>query len=129
MKQISSATVTSTGTNYRHEVHTRGFELIGDEPPLDAGPSPYDFYLTGLGTCTAITLRMYAERKGWDIGKVRLTLTLFKDAEGATHIERELSMGGALDDAQWQRLLEIADKTPVTRTVRDGASIVTRRNV
>lgn len=118
---------------FQQQVTVGSHRLRADEPLTlggeDAGPTPYELVLAALGACTSITLRMYAERKGWDIGKVRLTLTLFKDAEGATHIERELSMGGALDDAQWQRLLEIADKTPVTRTVRDGASIVTRRNV
>ncbi len=127
MKEISSATVTSTDINYQHRIQTRGFELLGDEPPLDAGPSPYDFYLAGLGSCTAITLRMYAERKGWNLGEVRVELKLLKDSEGNTAIERNIHASGALDDAQWSRLLEIADKTPVTRTVRDGAEITTRR--
>lgn len=129
MKEISSATVTSTDTNYRHRIRTRGFELVGDEPPLTAGPSPYDFYLAGLGSCTAITLRMYAERKGWELGEVSVSLRLLKDSEGNTTIDREIWASGSLDETQWARLLEIADKTPVTRTVRDGAAIATRRSI
>lgn len=126
MKQIAQATVTSTDTPYKHNVQTRGFDLVADEPPGDAGPGPYDYYLAGLGACTAITLRMYAERKGWDLGAVTVELSLSRDAEGDTAIERVLHASGSLSDAQWQRLLEIADKTPVTRSVREGARVDTR---
>ena len=127
MKEIASATVVSTDTNYEHHIKTRGFDLVGDEPPQTAGPGPYDFYLSGLGTCTAITLRMYAQRKGWDLGKCSIELNLLKDSEGRTHIERVIHADGKLDDAQWQRLLDIAGKTPVTKTVIEGTEVTSRR--
>ena len=66
MKTLATATVRSTDTPYRQDIETRGFHLVGDEPPEPAGPGPYDYFLTGLGMCTTITLQMYAERKGWE---------------------------------------------------------------
>lgn len=129
MKQISSATVSSTSQNYTHRIRTGGFDLVADEPISSggqgAGPAPYDYYLAGLGACTAITLRMYAERKGWDLGAFRVELTLSKDREGNTSIERTLYSDSKLSPDQWDRLLEIAAKTPVTNTVRNGAKIST----
>ncbi|HTD28296.1 MAG TPA: OsmC family protein [Xanthomonadaceae bacterium] len=131
MKPVASAGVRSTGPNYRHEIRTGGHDLVADEPTSaggkDAGPAPYDFVLAGLGACTAITLRMYAEKKGWDLGELRVDLALFKDREGNASIERVLHSSASLDDAQWERLLEIAGKTPVTRTLQAGATITTRR--
>jgi putative redox protein len=70
---------------------------------------------------------MYADRKGWDIGALEVALTASRDEDGSTHIERRLSTDAALDDSQWDRLLEIAGKTPVTRTLLAGASITTTR--
>jgi putative redox protein len=70
---------------------------------------------------------MHAERKGWSIGALRVALTLFKGEDGATRIERRLSSDARLDATQWDKLLEIAEKTPVTRTLREGASISTTR--
>lgn len=91
----------------------------------DTGPAPYDYLLASLGACTAITLQMYAERKRWDLGDLCVELTLFKDREGETRIERVLHVSAELDDAQWQRLLDIADKTPVTKTLLAGMAITT----
>ena len=71
---------------------------------------------------------MYAERKGWSVGALRVALALFKGEDGATRIERRLSSDAMLDAAQWDKLLEIAEKTPVTRTLREGASISTTRD-
>ena len=73
MKTLATATVRSTDTPYRQDIETRGFHLVGDEPPEPAGPGPYDYFLTGLGMCTTITLQMYAERKGWDLGTVSVS--------------------------------------------------------
>lgn len=129
MKRIASAVVTAAGPNYVHAVETAGFSLVADEPlgagGQNAGPGPYNFLLAGLGACTAITLKMYADRKGWAIGKFRVSLTLGKDEGGNTAIERRLSSDATLDAAQWDKLVEIAEKTPVTRTLRAGASITT----
>ncbi len=132
MKKISSASVTSGDTAYRHDIVTGAHHLVADEPAdaggADAGPAPYDLLLSSLGACTAITLRMYAERKQWPLCSLRVELQLFKNKEGKTRIDRQLiSEGSTLDEAQWQRLLEIAEKTPVTLTLKSGVPIQTRR--
>lgn len=131
MKAIATAAVTSTGVAYRQDIAIGRHRLIADEPAQaggqDAGPAPYDFVLSGLGACTAITLRMYADKKGWDLGELRVELTLFKNREGDARIERVLHCSGPLDDAQWERLLDIAGRTPVTQTLQKGAPISTQR--
>jgi putative redox protein len=128
-KRIASAVVTPAGPNYAQDIATGGFEFKSDEPVAaggrDAGPAPYSLLLAGLGSCTTITLKMYADRKGWDIGRMSVALTLDKDAEGRAFIRRVLSTDATLSAAQWEKLIEIADKTPVTKTLAAGAEITT----
>lgn len=130
MKAIANASVRSSDTAYRQDVSTAGHALVADEPASaggqGAGPAPYDYLLTGLGACTAITLQMYAEHKGWQLDDLRVELTLFKNAQGETRIDRVLHCTSELDEAQWQRLLDIAGKTPVTKTLLAGVAIDTR---
>lgn len=130
-RTIAHASVHSTGVHYRHDIATGRHALVADEPHAgggqDAGPAPYDYVLAGLGACTAITLRMYAEKKGWELGELQVELALSKDREGNTYIARELSSTAALGEEQWSRLLEIAGKTPVTLTLQQGAAITTTR--
>jgi len=127
--RIASAIVAPTGPNYSQSIETGGFTLLSDEPLAaggrNAGPAPYRLLLASLGACTAITLKMYADRKGWSIGALRVALTLDRDAEGNTLIDRRLSSDAPLEAGQWDRLIEIAEKTPVTRSLRAGASITT----
>ena len=131
MKRIASAVVRPTGSNYTQAIETGGFTLAADESRgaggQNAGPAPYQLLLASLGACTAITLKMYADRKGWAIGALQVALTLAKDDDGATFIERRLSSDVSLDAAQWDKLVEIAGKTPVTRTLLAGAAITTTR--
>lgn len=131
MKRIASAIVRPTGPNYTQSIETGGFTLLSDEPQgaggQNAGPAPYSLLLASLGSCTAITLKMYADRKGWDIGRLKVSLTLSKDDEGGTFIDRTLDSDARLDGEQWLKLLEIASKTPVTKTLLAGVSITTRR--
>lgn len=106
--------------------------LVADEPEsvggLDAGPTPYGLLLASLGSCTAMTLRMYAERKGLPLDHVSVRLrhekTHARDCEECEtdtghidHIDREITLTGTLDQAQRSRLLEIADRCPVHRTL------------
>lgn len=131
MKSVATATVSSTGTAYRNDIRTGNHTLVGDEPVSaggqDAGPAPYDYILAGLGSCTAITLQMYAERKGWTLGEVNVELTLLKNKEGEARIERLIHASEPLTDEQWGRLLDIASRTPVTLTLKAGAVIETQR--
>lgn len=112
--------------NIRSGHHT----LIADEPVAvggqDAGPSPFSIVLAGLGACTAITLRMYAEHKKWPLSGLAVDLEYFRD-DGAFRIERVLRIEGALDEEQRARLAEIAERTPVTLALKGGTTINTSR--
>jgi uncharacterized OsmC-like protein/alpha/beta superfamily hydrolase len=118
--------------------------LLADEPVaqggFDTGPGPYDLLLAALGTCTAMTLRLYAERKALPMGTVRVTLSHRKvhaedcaDCETKAgmldEITREIELPGPLDPAQRARLMEIADKCPVHRTLQSEIIIRTRETV
>lgn len=133
MKTISTTSVRAAADapHYRNDIRTGAHHLVADEPVSAggqaSGPAPYDYLLAGLGACTVMTLTMYAERKGWSLGDIDLDLRLLKDAEGATHIERDLRCSGVLSDEQWTRLLDICSKTPVTKTLMAGAAIRTHR--
>lgn len=135
-----SVLVEETGRGrFQQRVRAGRHELVADEPPpagADTGPSPYDLLLAALGTCTAMTLRMYAERKNWPLRGVRVALTHSRihprdcanceTAEGKVdRIERTVALDGDLDDEQRARLLEIADKCPVHRTLRSETIIDT----
>ena len=103
-------------------------EIASDEPVkrggTNTGPSPFELVLAGVGACTAITLRMYAERKQWNLGSIRVKLRLLKDGDNL-RIERTVSLSGALDEEQRAKLLEISDKTPVTKALTSGVPIQT----
>lgn len=113
--------------HYRTEISVSGHDLIGDEGPglggKNMGPAPYDFLLAGLGACTAITLRMYADRKGWPLESVEVALKL--TSKEGLRIDRVLTIAG-LDDEQMARLADIAERTPVTLTLKGGLPIDTR---
>jgi uncharacterized OsmC-like protein/pimeloyl-ACP methyl ester carboxylesterase len=125
----------------QQEVRIGRHRLLADEPAsvggLDSGASPYDLLLAGLGACTSMTLRLYAERKSLPLDRVtvRLSHSRIHAADCATcetktgmldRIERVITLQGELDDAQRERLLEIADKCPVHRTLSSEIEIKTR---
>lgn len=126
-----AAVITSTPIHYAHSVTVNGHALVVDEPDKlggkNAGPAPFDLYLASLAACTAITLRMYAERKGWELGEFRAVLRLHFGEDGRPQVHRSLHADGPLDDAQWARLLEVVANTPVTKAMRDGATITSSR--
>jgi putative redox protein len=118
-------------------VHAGRHHLIADEPEAqggtDLGPTPYAYLLAGLGACTAMTLRLYAQRKGWELGEVDVVLRHERAhaadaaAAGVERLERiykEVTFGGELDDEQRARLLEIADRCPVHRTLTGELEIL-----
>jgi putative redox protein len=113
---------------YRTEIEVGGHLLLADESCEDgggsAGPSPYDLLLAGLGACTAITLRNYADRRGWPLQSVDAFLFLIQEP-GGLRIERSLCLSG-VNRAQKLRLADIAERTPVTLTLKRALTICTR---
>lgn len=123
MTDNATATVTLGTTDYRTSVTARQHEFFVDEPGAlkggDTAQDPYETLLGALGACKAITVRMYAQRKGWDLKEVRLDLAHSRP-EGRGKPERidiSVSLKGDLDDEQRQRLKEIANACPVQKTM------------
>jgi putative redox protein len=114
--------------DYRQIVRCGRHEMLCDERPArggaDAGPMPFEYLLSSLGACTSITLRMYAQRKGWNIGTVSVSLALRRGQDG-DKVERRVSLSEAVTSEQQAKLLEICDKTPVTLVVRSGVPVHT----
>lgn len=125
--------------NFTTTIQTKKHTLIADEPEDigdDFGPSPYDFLSAGLAACTVMTLKMYAQRKKWDLQEVFVYITYAKkhsadlmlDVDKPTkydHLSKKLKFVGNLDDKQKQRLKEIASKCPVHRTLQSDIIIDT----
>jgi len=134
--------VEGAGNAYRQDVTAGRHRLATDEPVTvggtDAGPTSYDLLLAALGSCTSMTLGMYARRKGWPLETVRVRLRHSRihasDCEDCEtdpkamidRIDCEIELAGALDTAQRARLLEIADRCPVHRTLVAEVDIRTR---
>jgi putative redox protein len=129
MTAIASTFVESE-TGYAQKIRAAGHELTADEPAAaggtNTGPGPYPLLLAALGACTSITLRMYADRKGWQLGAIQIALRYSKTPDGRDHIERDIRFGAPLSDEQRARIADIAEKTPVTKTLKAGATIATR---
>ena len=128
-RHLASAHLSSGTAKYEQHIRVRGHELIADEPAAqggaDAGASPYGLLASALAACTSITLRMYADRKGWTLGTIEVGLRMLKAKDGRERIEREIRVGAPLTEEQRARLGEIAEKTPVTKTIRRGTPITT----
>ena len=109
---------------YQQEIRTGHHILLADEPESmggnDAGPEPFDLLMAGLGACTSITLRMYAERKNLALSGISVALSHEKiEVNGVKRdrISRQITLEGNLSAAERQRLLEIANKCPVHRAL------------
>ncbi len=134
--------VTGIGKTLAQRIQAGRHTLTADEPVpsggSDTGPDPYSLLLAALGACTSMTLRMYADRKGWPLEGVTVRLSQSKihardcaeceDKEDARvdRITREIALSGPLSPEQKQRLVEIAKRCPVNRTLMGQKDIVTR---
>ena len=129
---MSQVIVKTRGELYRTEISTGNHTIIADEPISlgggDLGPNPYDLLLSAVGACVGMTLRMYAERKKWDLQEVHVHLsherihakdcTDCKSEEGYVHIiKKELELIGDLSEKQLDRLKQISDRCPVQKTL------------
>jgi uncharacterized OsmC-like protein len=138
---VRSVLVRGSAAGFAQQIHAGSHRLHADEPVTsggtDTGPSPYDLLLAALGACTSMTVGMYARRKAWPLEEVTVQLRHSKihavdcaqceTKEGMLdRIERDIHFAGPLDAEQRSKLLEIADKCPVHRTLTSEIDIKTR---
>ncbi len=126
MKAVATRT-----QSFRHDIVVRAHHLAADEPAdtggEDAAPSPQELLAASLASCTAITMEMYAKRKGWDIGKVEVVAQYTPAERGApTKFDLVLRFGNDLPPDQVERLQVVAAKCPVHRTL-DGEVMFSER--
>lgn len=131
---------TSSDGDFAQDILAGEHNLRADEPVsvpggLNTGPAPYDFLLAGLGACTAITVKMYARRKGWPLDDVQIQLSHAKihqqDLLASSRLDqmtRQIKLTGPLEDAQRDQLMQIADKCPVHKTLEAGVQIQTTQS-
>ena len=127
-------------SGFRTEIMANGLSLVADEPVSvggsNMGPTPYDYLVAGLGACTAMTLRMYADRKKWPLEEVVVSLSHKKihardcqtcetEQTMVDWIERDVELMGSLDASQSRRLMDIAVRCPVHRTLESKVKIQT----
>jgi uncharacterized OsmC-like protein len=131
--------VARTGTSLRTEMTANAHAQVADDPVsagADSGPTPYDYLLAALGSCTTVTLRMYADRKSWPLESVTVRLSHQKVHAGdcaecetkdgrIDRIGLNIELEGPLDEPQRRRLLEIAERCPVHRTLESEVMMET----
>ena len=138
---LADVIVRGTAMGFAQEIIAHTHRLVADEPLLvggtDTGPGPYELLLASLGACTSMTVALFARRKGWPLESVTVWLRHSKEyaadcrdcdtREGMLdRIDRDIQFSGPLTTEQKQRLLEIADKCPVHRTLTSEIDIRTR---
>ena len=138
---VGDVVVRGSAAGFAQEILAGPHRMISDEPTsaggTDTGPSPYDLLLAALGSCTSMTVGMYARRKGWPLEEVTVNLRHSKIhasdcAESETkegildHRYRDIHFAGSLTAEQRSKLLEIANKCPVHRTLTSEIDIKTR---
>lgn len=126
---MANVTVALDRAHYQTHITTGTHVLWADEPKeaggQDEGMDPFELLLASLGSCTAITVRMYADRKQWPLETIRIVLKRAQDKEQQrSRIHMKIRLTGDLSDAQRQRLMEIAGKCPVHRVLMNPLEIV-----
>jgi putative redox protein len=114
---------------FQVRIHTGEHTFLMDEPidvgGLSSGPSPFDLLSAALSACTLMTMKLYAQRKGWKIDHLRVAVTHHKGAEGRDRFERILDIGDVTDE-QREGLLRIAERCPVHLLLDHGADVSTK---
>jgi putative redox protein len=114
---------------YHTEIIANGKVVVADEPEdlggTDTGPAPGEFLMISLASCTAITLRMYADRKKWPVERIRVEVN-FEKIDQKTIFKRDIALYGDLTEEQQQRLLHIANQCPVHNTLTHPIEITTQ---
>jgi putative redox protein len=123
------AVVHGSAQGFVQDISVGSHRLVADEPlaagGTDTGPSPYGLLISALGACTSMTISLYARRKAWPLESVTVKLRHSKD-KSVDHIERDVELHGDLTEEQRTRLLEIANKCPVHKTLTSEIHIQTR---
>lgn len=124
---IARVTVEGAASSFQNRVRVRAHDFPADEPVelggTDTGPNPFEYLLGALGACTSMTLSLYAKRKQWPLERVRVELVHEPRPGQKDRIERTITLEGPLSDEQRQRLLEIANKCPVHKTITAGVEV------
>lgn len=130
--QVVATAVVDSASGLRGEGRAGVHRLVADEAHAvgggDEGFNPFQLVLLGLAQCTSATLRLYADRKGWELGQIRVRVQLRQTGDGRSaqwNIDRQIRLAAELNADQVARLAEIAERTPVTRMVRSGTAIET----
>lgn len=133
LKFENDIVIVNDGRHYHTAINAGSHVIIADEPAdhdgKDEGPTPHQYFLGALGSCTAITLRMYIDRKQWKVDEIKIALNMEKVSDGnseKTIIYRKLFFKGELDNAQIERLNIIADKCPVHKTITGDVTIINK---
>jgi putative redox protein len=125
---MRTAIVRTAPGKFRQTVHVGPHSLVADEVVDlgggDAGPAPHEWLLVGLAACTSMTVKLYADRKGWPLESVEVSVD-GAHVDGAFVLTRKVGVRGPLDDEQRARLLEIADKCPVHKSLSGPIRIQT----
>ena len=125
----AGAVTSATAPRWRVELRAGAHHMVADEPAPngggDTGPSPFGLLLSGLAACTAITLRMHAERKGWALAAFEVDVRYDIADDGQASITRTITVPAGLPSDHQDRLAGIAERTPVTLAVRAGTPITT----
>ena len=123
---MANSSVVLSTKNYVAEAKIRSHFVVTDVPVSEGGadtaPTPVEYLLTAIGGCVAVTLRMYAARRNWDVGEITVNVFQLKDENGA-YLTEEISFEKEITEDQRKRLLVFAGKCPVAKMVKEGTRI------